>query len=178
MAARQLQPGARCPSPARLPGAHESVLLIRGFGKTYALTGWRMGYVAGPRRIIEEMTKMQQYSFVCAPAPFQWACLKAFDVDMEPTIARYAARRDTVLSRLAPLTQVARPGGAFYAFVKVPERLGMIGTQFCTAAVEQNVLIIPGGVFSDRDTHFRLSFAVGEERLERGLGVVGGMMGK
>eukprot|EP00913_Durusdinium_trenchii_P006358 g5970.t1 len=66
---------ARCPSPARLPGSHEDVLLIRGFGKTYACTGWRLGYAAGPRELIAEMAKIQQYTFVCAPSAFQHGTL-------------------------------------------------------------------------------------------------------
>lgn len=168
--------GRRCPSPARVAGAHECVLLIRGFGKTYGCTGWRMGYAAGPRRLIDEMTKMQQYSFVCAPAPLQHGCLATFDCDMTPFVVSYARKRDEVMRRLAPLTEVVRPGGAFYAFVQIPARLGMTGRQFCDAAIERNLLLIPGEVFSRRDTHFRLSFATSDGTLQRGLDVLTSMM--
>lgn len=158
-----------CPSPCREPGAHHDVLLIRGFGKTYGCTGWRLGYIAGPPRIIAEMSKLQQYSYVCAPAPLQWGCVETFDVDMQPTIAEYAQRRDMVLSALGEFARIPKPGGAFYAFVEVPERLNMSGQDFFEAAVEQNVLVIPGNVFSERDTHVRLSFACAPDRLKIGV---------
>ncbi len=161
--------GRKCPSPCREPGSHEDTLLIRGFGKTYGCTGWRMGYIAGPTRIVAEMSKLQQYSYVCAPTPLQWGCLATFDTDMSGPLNDYATRRDLVIEKLGPYTEVARPGGAFYSFVKVPERLGMTGRQFFEKAVEQNVLVIPGDVFSERDTHFRLSFATAKPRLIEGL---------
>ncbi|MBL0928121.1 MAG: aminotransferase class I/II-fold pyridoxal phosphate-dependent enzyme [Phycisphaerales bacterium] len=167
----------RCPTPADLPRAWDSTLLVRGFGKTFGCTGWRMGYAAGPRRLIEEMTKMQQYSFVCAPTPLQWGCLATFDVDISGHVAEYERRRDLVMGRLGKVTEVVRPGGAFYAFAKVPERLGLSGQQFCEKALEKSVLVIPGNVFSGRDTHVRISFATAPERLERGLDVLVKLMG-
>ena len=81
-----------------------------------------------------------------------------------------------VVERLSEVAEVFTPGGAFYAFVKVPETLGMTGQQFCDRAVEENLLVIPGGVFSERDTHFRLSFAADEETLGRGLDILVGLM--
>lgn len=168
--------GSRCPSPARVPGAHEDVLLIRGFGKTYGCTGWRMGYVAGPDAVVSQMTKLQQYSYVCAPAPLQWACAAAFDVDMHGHIEDYRKRRDRVVSRLSQVTKVFTPGGAFYCFVEVPKRLGLTGQQFCEKAIERGLLVIPGNVFSDRDTHFRLSFAAKESNIDRGLDVLVDLM--
>lgn len=172
--AREVSPSgsanpARCPSPARFPGAQHNVLLVRGFGKTYGCTGWRLGYAAGPRRIIEEMSKLQQYTFVCAPAPLQWGVLPALDYDMSPHIDEYRKRRDLVVNRLAPLTQLAAPGGAFYAFPEVPPRLGLTASQFIEKALERNLLVIPGNVFSKRDTHFRISYATDERSLTRGL---------
>ncbi|MEQ8844153.1 MAG: aminotransferase class I/II-fold pyridoxal phosphate-dependent enzyme [Phycisphaerales bacterium] len=161
--------GPRCPSPARADGAWANTLLVRGFGKTYGCTGWRMGYVAGPRALIEEMAKLQQYTFVCAPTPLQHGCLATFEHDMAPVVEGYARRRDMVMERLGAVTEVAPSGGAFYAFVKIPERLGLSGAAFCDRALEQNILVIPGGVFSGRDTHFRLSYAVAPGRLEQGL---------
>lgn len=164
--------GGVCPSPAREPNSHNDVLVIRGFGKTYGCTGWRMGFVAGPKWLITEMTKMQQFTYVCAPAPLQWGCIPTFDVDMAPTVQRYAKRRDMVTQRLGEVTDVARPGGAFYAFVKVPGRMNMTGQQFFEKALQRNLLLIPGGVFSDRDTHFRISYATAPDKLERGLEVL------
>lgn len=165
-----------CPSPARAPGAEHDVLVVRGFGKTYGVTGWRLGYVAGPRRLIEEMTKLQQYSYVCAPAPLQWGALAAMDVDMSAHIAAYQRRRDLVVRRLSEVTELTAPGGAFYAFPRVPPRLGLTATQFVERAIERNLLVIPGNVFSSKDTHLRISFATAEPTLERGLDILADLM--
>jgi aspartate/methionine/tyrosine aminotransferase len=164
------------PSPARVPGSFEDMLIVRGLGKTYGVTGWRLGYAAGPARLLAEMTKLQQYTYVCAPAPLQWGGLAAFDVDMSPHVAAYQKRRDMVVERLRRVTDVAMPGGAFYAFTKVPERLGLTATQFVDRAIERSLLVIPGSVFSDRDTHFRLSYATSEATLARGLDVLADLM--
>ena len=161
--------GMRCPSPGRCAGAEQDVLMVRGFGKTYGITGWRLGYAAGPRRIIEEMSKLQQYTFVCAPSALQWGATAALDVNMTDHVEAYRKRRDLVVERLGALTEIATPGGAFYAFPKVPDRLGITATQFVTRCIEKSVLVIPGNVFSARDTHFRLSYATDEKNLVRGL---------
>jgi len=168
--------GARCPSPGRFDRAEEDVLLVRGFGKTYGCTGWRMGYAAGPGPILREMGKLQQYSFVCAPSMAQAGCVAAFDADVSAHVADYQKRRDMVLEILSPVTDVATPGGAFYVFPKVPERLGLTGTQLVEKAIEQNVLCIPGGVFSGRDTHFRISLSASEEKLRRGAEILAELM--
>lgn len=170
----------RCPSPARLKDSAGQVLVVRGFGKTYGVTGWRLGYAAGPRWLIDQMIKLQQYIYVCAPAPLQWAAIEAFDVDMAPHLKEYTRRRDLVVERLSRVTEVVRPGGAFYAFVKVPERLGYpadaAGEHFFQLCAKSNVLIVPGKTFSARDSHFRLSYATPLSSLERGLEVIAGLM--
>ncbi len=161
--------GARCPSPCRVPGSAEDVLLVRGFGKTYGVTGWRLGFASGPRAIIEEMAKLQQYTFVCAPSALQWGALASLDVDMGEHVEAYQARRDMVVERLGAVTDLPTPGGAFYAFPRVPEHLGVDADGFIDRCLDRNVLVIPGGVFSSRNTHFRLSYATDERSLERGL---------
>jgi aspartate/methionine/tyrosine aminotransferase len=163
---------ARCPSPARAPGAAANTLVIRGFGKSYGVTGWRLGYAVGPTPLIAEMTKLQQYLYVCAPTPLQHGAAAAFDVSLEPMIAEYQRRRDMVIERLSRVTDVAVPGGAFYAFPKVPAHLGMTGTEFFQKCYDRNVLIVPGKAFSSRDTHFRLSFATPLHTLERGVEIL------
>jgi len=166
----------RFPTPARGSSASESVLLIRGFGKTYGCTGWRLGYASGPRGVIDEMAKLQQYTFVCAPAPLQAGAVACFDADMRPMVAEYETRRDMILAKLGGLTSIASPSGAFYAFVEVPARLGMTGTQFAEKLIEHKVLVIPGGAFSGRDTHFRISFATDPVKLRAGLEIISGLM--
>ena len=159
----------RCPSPA----AHSSeLLLLRGFSKTYSMTGWRMGYAAGPRPIIEQMNKLQQYSFVCAPSMVQRAGLVAMDLDLGRYLDEYRQKRDRVVERLEKVFGLIRPGGAFYAFPQLPEGLGLDATRFVERAVERGVLVIPGSVFSRRDTHFRLSYACEDQTLEKGLDIL------
>ena len=169
---RGMTPGRLlCPSPARAPGAEEHVLLVRGFGKTYGCTGWRLGYAAGPAAVIEAMVRFQQHTFVCAPTPLQHGVLAALDTPVDAIVDHYQRRRDRVVAKLGGLAEVAVPGGAYYAFVRVPERLGP-ARAFADRLVEDKVLVIPGEVFSARDTHFRLSFACDDARLDRGLDLI------
>ncbi len=155
----------RCPSPARLT---DNMLLVRGFGKTYGCTGWRMGYAAGPKSLINQMAKLQQYTFVCAPSVAQAGVVAAFDVNMSGHVRAYQRKRDMVEKQLGSITEVVHPGGAFYAFVRaVPPHT--TATEFVERAIQRNVLVIPGSVFSRRDTHFRLSYATGDETLKSGL---------
>jgi aspartate/methionine/tyrosine aminotransferase len=163
----------RFPSPARMT---QEMLLIRGFGKTYGCTGWRLGYAAGPAPLIQQMAKLQQYTFVCAPSMAQVGMAGAFGVDLKGRVAQYQKRRDMVVEAFSDVTELVQPSGAFYAFVKVPARLGLTGMQFVERALEKNVLVIPGSVFSRRDTHFRLSYAAPDETLAKGLEVLRGLM--
>jgi aspartate/methionine/tyrosine aminotransferase len=160
-----------CPSPAAFS---DHVLLLRGFSKTYGMTGWRLGYAIGPAAIIEQMTKLQQYTFVCAPSMVQFAGALSLDVDVSEHVAAYRKKRDRVVQVLAGSGQfeLTTPGGAFYAFPKVPEHLNLTGTQFVEKAIARNLLIIPGKVFSTRDTHFRISYACDDAKLEQGLEVL------
>lgn len=165
-----------CPSPARLPGAQDHVLLIRGFGKTLGCTGWRLGYASGPSWLIDKMVRMQQHLYICAPTPLQYGAVEAFDIDMAPLIDRFRRRRDLVHGRLSAVTEVPYPGGAFYAFAAVPKRLGLTATQFMEKARENRVLVVPGYAFSARDTHFRISYAVKDEALAEGLDILTSLM--
>jgi len=148
---------------------NDDVLVIRGYGKTYGCTGWRMGYAAGPQQLIEEMLKIKQQTFVCAPSVMQHAMVGAYDIDLTEQIERFQRRRDMVVAMLGDVTDLVVPEGAFFAFPKVPEHLQLTGTEFTAKAVEHNVLVIQGSVFSAKDTHFRISYAVDDAKLEVGL---------
>ena len=153
-------------SPAEF---NEHTLVLDGFSKSHAITGWRLGYAHGPGEIIEAMTKLQQYTFVCAPQPAQWAGLVALDVDMTAAKEAYRHKRDLLVQGLAENFEIADPGGAFYVFPRAPWGTAM---EFVSRAIENNLLIIPGNVFSRRDTHFRLSYAAADEVIERGIEVL------
>jgi aspartate aminotransferase/aminotransferase len=148
---------------------YENTLLMRGFSKSYGMTGWRMGWCTGPARIIEKMTMLQQYSFVCAPSMAQAASVVALETDMSEQVAAYARKRDMVQAALGERFGLIKPGGAFYAFVPAP---GGDATAFVEKAIANNVLIIPGKVFSSRDTHFRISYATSDEKLAQGLEIL------
>ncbi len=151
-------------SPARY---NPQTLVIDGFSKTYGMPGWRLGFAHGPGAIIREMIKLQQFSFVCAPHPFQWAAVKALDVDMSEKLEGYRRKRDMLVAGLKDDYELVAPGGAFYAFPKLPWGTGM---EFVGRAIEKyQLLIIPGNVFSRRDTHFRISYAAPDEVIERGI---------
>jgi aspartate aminotransferase/aminotransferase len=141
-------------------------LVIDGFSKSHGMTGWRLGYVHGPSEIIEAMTKLQQYTFVCAPQPVQWAGAIAMDYAMDDFVAAYRRKRDLIYQGLADKFAVTKPGGAFYIFPQAP---GGSGSQFVARAIENNVLVIPGNIFSQRDTHFRISYAASDVMIERGI---------
>jgi aspartate aminotransferase/aminotransferase len=151
--------------------APQRTLLLRGFGKSHGMTGWRLGYAAGPAWLIDEMTKLQQYTFVCAPSIVQHAGLAALDVDVTGHVDDYRRKRDLVCQRLSGAYQLARPSGGFYFFPKAPDRFPN-ATAFVEQAIANNVLIIPGSVFSERDTHFRLSYATSDDKLERGCEIL------
>lgn len=155
------------PSAAKL---YEKTILLRGFSKSHAMTGWRLGYAAGPEAIISQMTKIQQYTFVCAPSPLQQAALKAMDVPMKDAVDAYKRKRDIAYDTLSTKFEVVQPGGAFYIFPKAPN--GISASEFVAKAIENNVLIIPGNVFSERDTHFRISYATTDDRLKRGCEIL------
>lgn len=152
------------------PATHDpNVLVVEGFGKTYGMTGWRLGWAHGPKRLIQEMAKFQQFTFVCAPSMVQHAGAAAMSFDVSGIVADYRRKRDLMVSALRDDYEFAVPGGAFYLFVKVPRGTA---TEFVTRAIAHNLLVIPGGTFSARDTHVRISYAATDETLARGIDVL------
>lgn len=158
-------------SPSPLRYAPERTILLRGFGKSYAMTGLRMGYAAGPTEIITEMAKLQQYTFVCAPQPSQHGALAAMDTDMSAQVDAYRRKRDLVTDLLTGVVEFVRPSGGFYIFAKVPAKYES-ASAFVERAIERNLLLIPGEVFSERNTHFRISYAAPDEKLRLGCEVI------
>ena len=156
--------------PFRSPTEHnDRTIVIDGFSKSHAMTGWRVGYVHGPAEIIDEMIKVQQFSFVCAPQPAQWAAATAMDIPVSDYIESYRQKRNLLVDGLADVFEMTRPEGAFYAFPKSPWGTG---TEFVTKAIENNLLIIPGNIFSQCDSHIRISYAAADATIERGIEVL------
>ncbi|NOY06267.1 MAG: aminotransferase class I/II-fold pyridoxal phosphate-dependent enzyme [Chlorobi bacterium] len=153
---------------------HPDTVMLSGFTKSMGMPGWRIGYAAGPRAVVEKMETLQQFTFVCAPSPFQKACAETLDVDLDPIIESYRKKRDLVYEGLKDRYRMVKPEGAFYFFIEVPWE-GKTGTEFVEAAIKRKLLLVPGGAFSTRDTHFRLSFAASDETLERGIEALNSM---
>lgn len=151
-------------SPAKF---NPRTLVVDGFSKNYGMPGWRIGFAHGPKAVICEMLKLQQFSFVCAPHPLQWAAAAAMELDVAPQIEAYRRKRDLVVEGLAGTYELIEPGGAFYAFPRVPRGTG---AEFATRAIEEHrLLVVPGSAFSKRDTHFRISYAAPDETIARGI---------
>ncbi len=160
------------PSAARY--APERTLLLRGFGKSYGMTGWRMGYLAGPDALINQIANMQQYTFVCAPSIAQHACVTALDTDLTERAGHYRRKRDTIAAALKDHYEFSQPSGGFYFFLEAPGRYAS-GTAFVEEALKRNLLTVPGSVFSTRDTHVRISYAVDDDIIERGCDILRAM---
>lgn len=148
---------------------HEDVLVVDGFGKAYGCTGWRLGYAHGPQAIIEQMQKLQQFTFVCPPSAFQHAALAAWNFDISGIVAEYKQKRDRLVAGLRGHFEFVTPGGAFYLFPQAPKGQA---SEFVSRAVERNLLLISGNTFSQRDTHFRISAAADDQVLEKGIAIL------
>lgn len=153
---------------------NDQTLVIDGFSKSHSMTGHRVGFCHGPAHIIEQMTKLQQFTFVCAPHPSQWGALAACDCDISCYVDDYRRKRDHIRSALSEKYTIHGADGAFYLFVEAPgdPESPTRGTDFVKRALEKNLLIIPGNVFSRQDTHFRISYAAKDETLDRGIEVL------
>ncbi|MBI5093115.1 MAG: aminotransferase class I/II-fold pyridoxal phosphate-dependent enzyme [Candidatus Hydrogenedentes bacterium] len=156
-------------TPSTMVGLYDNLILLNGFSKMAAMTGWRVGFAAGPEDIIQKMTTLQQYTFVCAPSFAQKAAVTALRADPSEKTAQYRKKRDLISEGLKDRFTIVQPGGAFYIFPQAP---GGDGDAFVAKAIENNVLVIPGSVFSDRKTHFRISFAATDDTIRRGVEVL------
>lgn len=148
---------------------NNQTLVIDGFSKSHSMTGLRLGWAHGPKHIIQEMTKLQQFTFVCAPQPSQWAGVEAWNCDVTDRVDDYRRKRDLMVKELGNLYDIRGAHGAFYLFIKAPWGTG---SEFVAEAIRNELLIIPGNVFSQHDTHFRLSFAAEDATLHRGIEVL------
>jgi len=154
--------------PFASPALHsESVVVIDGFSKSHAMTGWRVGWIHGPRPIIDACTMLQQYTFVCAPQVGQWAALAAVDAPLHVPLGECRRKRDVLTAALRDHYEFVLPGGAFYLYPVAP---GDSGRAFAERAVaEEKLLVVPGGVFGAADTHFRIAYTVSDRTLDRGI---------
>ncbi len=155
-------------APFASPALHsDRVVVIDGFSKSHAMTGWRVGWVHGPKEIVDACTMLQQYTFVCAPHVGQWAAVAAFDAPMDVPLAECRRKRDRLMAGLRGHYEFVQPGGAFYLYPQAP---GGSGKAFAArAAEEEKLIVVPGSVFGAADTHFRIAYTVTDRTLDRGI---------
>lgn len=162
-------------SIASLPGMRERTILINGFSKAYAMTGWRLGYACGPAPIIGQMTKIHQFAIMCAPTNSQFAAVEALkngDGDVAMMRESYDQRRRYVVHTLKEMgLRCFEPFGAFYVFPSIQE-FGMTSDEFATRFLEEEkVAVVPGTAFGACGEGFlRLSYAYSLEDLKEAFG--------
>ena len=161
-------------SIAELPGMKERTIVINGFSKSFAMTGWRLGYACGPQNIISQMTKIHQFAIMCAPTTSQYAAVSALqngDSDVEKMRQSYNQRRRYLMSRFKEMgIPCFEPYGAFYVFPNI-SKFGMTSDEFATKLLEtEKVAVVPGTAFGDSGEGFvRISYAYSLERLKEAL---------
>ncbi len=161
-------------SIAELPGMQERTILINGFSKAYAMTGWRLGYACGPREIIQQMTKIHQFAIMCAPTTSQCAAVEALkngDGDVEQMRTAYNQRRRYLMNAFREMgLECFEPYGAFYVFPCIKE-FGLTSDEFAERLLkEEKLAVVPGTAFGDCGEGFlRISYAYSLERLKEAL---------
>lgn len=170
----ELTYGTEHVSIASLPGMKERTIVINGFSKAYAMTGWRLGYAAGPAQIIEQMIKIHQFAIMCAPTNSQYAAVEALkngDKDIAVMREAYDQRRRYLVHTLRKMgMECFEPFGAFYVFPCI-KRFGISSEEFATRLLnEEKVAVVPGTAFGDCGEGFlRISYAYSLEDLKRAL---------
>lgn len=162
-------------SIASLPGMQERTILINGFSKAYAMTGWRLGYACGPADIIGQMTKIHQFAIMCAPTTSQYAAVEALkngDDDIAEMRVAYNQRRRYLMNAFKEMgLECFEPYGAFYVFPCIKE-FGMSSDEFATRFLnEEKVAVVPGTAFGDcGEGYLRISYAYSLEDLKLAIG--------
>lgn len=170
-------------SIASFPGMRERTIVINGFSKAYAMTGWRLGYACGPRVILDQMLKIHQFAIMCAPTTSQYAAVEALrrgDEAVQKMRLSYDQRRNFVLRMFRDMgLQCFEPYGAFYIFPCIKE-FGMTSDEFATRFLEEEkVAVVPGTAFGSSGEGFlRISYAYSIEDLKEALGRLQAFIGR
>ncbi len=163
---------------ASLPGMKEQTILLGGFSKSYAMTGWRVGYIAGNQQLIEAMTKIHQYTMLSAPTIAQMAAIEALkngENEIKRMVQEYDGRRRIIAKRLSEIgLSCFEPKGAFYAFPSI-KATGMTSEEFAEKLlVEEKVAVVPGSAFGEHGEGFiRCCYATSLANIEEALSRMG-----
>ena len=170
----ELTYGGNHVSIASMPGMKERTIVINGFSKSHAMTGWRLGYACGPELIIKQMLKIHQFAIMCAPTTSQYAAVEALrscDEDVANMRSEYNERRRYLMHRFQKMgLQCFEPEGAFYMFPCIKE-FGMTSDEFATTFLkEEKVAVVPGTAFGDcGEGYLRISYAYSMDNLREAL---------
>ena len=170
-------------SIASIPGMLERTIVINGFSKSYAMTGWRLGFACGPKKIIEQMTKIHQFAIMCAPTTSQYAAIEALrhgDDDVKEMCEAYNQRRRYLLHTFKQMgLPCFEPFGAFYVFPCIKE-FGMSSDEFALRLLEEEkVAVVPGTAFGDSgEGSLRISYAYSIESLKEAIGRIESFIGR
>lgn len=167
--------GEKHVSIASLPGMKERTVIFDSFSKTFAMTGMRVGYVAGPAEIIGNVTKLQENVAACVAMPCQYAAIAALEGSkdhLDMMVAEYKKRRDYIYDRLLnmPYVEYEKSKGTFYAFISI-KKTGMTSEEFAMKLLEEEqVVVVPGDAFGDYgEGYIRISFASSMEKIKKGM---------
>lgn len=169
--------GAKFWSPVMIDGMRDRTIIIQSFSKTYAMTGWRLGYIAGPADLIEAIGKINENSCSCVSTPVQWAGIEAVSGEETPKhvaamVKEYEHRRDIVYSKINEISGLScpKPQGAFYAFVNI-KQTGVSSEEYAYGLLEKyHVGITPGSGFGESgEGYVRISYATSTENIIEGL---------
>ncbi len=170
-------------SIASIEGMRDRTIVINGFSKSYAMTGWRLGYAAGPENIIEQMIKVHQFAIMCAPTTSQYAAVEALrngDEDVIMMRDSYNQRRRYLVNAFKEIgLDCFEPFGAFYVFPSI-EKFGITSEEFATRLLkEEKVAVVPGTAFGDSGEGFlRISYAYSIEDLKIAIGRIGNFINR
>ncbi|MBU1662966.1 aminotransferase class I/II-fold pyridoxal phosphate-dependent enzyme [Patescibacteria group bacterium] len=141
---------------------YDKTVIVDGLSKSKGMSGWRIGFVAGPKNIIDAVEKVQQFTSVCAPAPFQYAAISAFADTLAPSILeQYKQKRDSLVEGIKNDYQVIIPDGAFYLFLKTP----VPADKFVKTLIKKGLAVVPGYAFGNYKNFIRISYAVNDREI-------------
>lgn len=168
---------------SRIPGMFDRTVVISGFSKAFAMTGWRLGFACGPKDILGAMLKIHQYTMMCASTLAQYAAIEALRNgmdDMEKMVQSYRQRRNFIVKSFAEIgLSCHTPGGAFYAFPSI-ESTGFTSEEFAEKLLmEERVAVVPGNVFGEGgEGHIRCSYATSMDNLQEAIKRMGRFLNK
>lgn len=146
---------------------YSDTIVIDGISKSKAAAGWRIGYIAGPKKIVDATEKVQQFTSVCAPSAFQYASIKTMCKEVEKSIiTKYQNRRDMIYTSLKNIFPLVKPHGAFYFFIKTP----VSGENFTKRLLKKGLAVVPGSAFgSEFKNYIRISYAASDEKIKEAI---------